>query len=107
MNDDHFEERDWIDTSAAFAPAVLGAAAGVLISDALSENARRPVGLSLACLGLAALTPMLIETMMNKVNGPGTRRGSQRTLQGIRDHGLHTREISFVEDELGESLGVG
>jgi hypothetical protein len=107
MNGDHFEERDWIDTSAAFAPAVLGAAAGVLISDALSENSRRPVGLSLACLGLAALTPMLIETMMNKVNGPGTRRGSQRTLQGIRDHGLHTREISFVEDELGESLGVG
>ena len=107
MNDDRYEERDWIDTTAAFAPAVLGAAAGVLISDALSAEARRPVGLSLACLGLAALTPMLIETMINRVSGPGTRRGSQRTLQGIRDHGLHTREIRFVEDELGETLGVG
>ncbi|MEJ6580308.1 MAG: hypothetical protein QNL68_10975 [Akkermansiaceae bacterium] len=107
MNVNRYEERDWIDTTAAFAPAVLGAAAGVLISDVLSSEARRPVGLSLACLGLAALTPMLVETMINRVSGPGTRRGSQRTLQGIRDHGLHTREISFVEDELGETLGVG
>ena len=107
MNTDRYNEPDWIDTTAAFAPAVLGAAAGVLISDVLSSEARRPVGLSLACIGLAALTPMLIETMMNKVNGPGTRRGSLRTLQGIRDHGLHTREINYVEDELGEVLGVG
>lgn len=107
VNDDRYEERDWIDTTAAFAPAVLGAAAGVFISDILNENTRRPVGLSLACLGLAALTPMLVETMLDKVKGPGTRRGSQRTLRGIRDHGLHTREISFVEDELGETLGVG
>lgn len=101
-----YDERDWVDTTAAFAPAVLGAAAGVLIADALSEKARRSVGLSLACVGLAALTPALVETMMRKVNGPQTRRGSQRTLQGIRDGGLPAREISYIEDELDE-LGVG
>ena len=104
---DHYEERDWVDTSAAFAPAVLGAAAGILVSEAMSPKARRPVGLSLACLGLAALTPLLVETAVKKVKGPGTRRGSMRTLRGIRDHGLQAREISYVEDELGEELGVG
>ncbi len=105
--DDHYDEDDWVDRTAAFAPAVLGAAAGVLVADALGEKARRPVGLSLACLGLAALTPMLVETVVKKVKGPGTRRGQARTLQGIRDHGLQAREISFVEEELGEELGVG
>lgn len=104
---DSYEEKDWVDTTAAFAPAVLGAAAGILVSDAMSPRVRRPVGLSLACLGLAALTPLLVETAVKKVKGPGTRRGSIRTLQGIRDHGLQAREISYVEDELGEELGVG
>ena len=102
-----YEERDWVDTTAAFAPAVLGAAAGILVSEAMSAKARRPIGLSLACVGLAALTPMLVETAMKKVKGPGTRRGSLRTLRGIRDHGLQAREIQHVEDELGEELGVG
>ncbi|MCX8239599.1 MAG: hypothetical protein ACJAT6_000449 [Akkermansiaceae bacterium] len=106
MND-IYEERDWVDTTAAFAPAVLGAAAGILFSEAMSDKARRPIGLSLACIGLAALTPMLVETAVKKVKGPGTRRGSLRTLRGIRDHGLQAREISYVEDELGEELGVG
>ena len=104
---DSYEERDWVDTTAAFAPAVLGAAAGILVSEVMSAKARRPVGLSLACVGLAALTPLLVETAVKKVRGPGTRRGSKRTLQGIRDHGLTAREISYVEDELGEELGVG
>ena len=106
MND-IYEERDWVDTTAAFAPVVLGAAAGILVSEAMSSRARRPIGLSLACIGLAALTPMLVETAMKKVRGPGTKRGSLRTLQGIRDHGLQACEIKHVEEELGEELGVG
>ena len=100
MNDS-YEEKDWVDTTSAFAPAILGAAAGVLMAEVLSDSARRPVGLSLACLGLAALTPALVETVVHKVSGPGTRRGSQRTLQGIRDGGLPARDISYIEEELG------
>lgn len=102
-----YEEKDWVDTTSAFAPAILGAAAGVLIAEVLSDNARRPVGLSLACLGLAALAPAIVETVVHKVNGPGTRRGSQRTLRGIRDGGVPTRDISYLADDLGEELGVG
>ena len=106
MNDSYHED-DWIDTTASFAPAVLGAAAGLLMADVLSDEARKPVGLSLACLGLAALTPMLVETMINKLNGPGTHRGSQRTLRGIRNSGLPPRDISYVGAEMGDELGVG
>ncbi|MDB4272133.1 hypothetical protein N9879_00790, partial [bacterium] len=102
-----YQEKDWVDTTSAFAPAILGAAAGVLIAEALSDGARRPVGLSLACIGLAALAPAIVETVVHKVNGPGTRRGSQRTLRGIRDGGLPPRDISYLDDELGEELGVG
>lgn len=104
MNE-NYDQRDWVDTTAAFAPAVLGAAAGVFIADVLSDKARRPAGLSLACIGLAALAPALVETMVARVNGPQTRRGSQRTLQGIRDGGLPARDISYLKDELGDELG--
>ena len=105
---ERYEEKDWVDTTAAFAPAVLGAAAGILAADALSEKARKPIGLSLACLGLAAVTPLLVESLINKVNGPRTRRGSQRTLRGIRDGGLPARDISYMDENLVEDeLGVG
>lgn len=105
--DDGYEERDWVDHTAALAPAMLGVAAGILLSEALSAKARRPIGLSLACLGVAALAPYIVESMVKKVKGPGTRRGSARTLQGIRDHGLQAREIRFVGDDLEAQLGVG
>jgi len=106
--EERYEEKDWVDTTAAFAPAVLGAAAGVMIADVLSEKARKPVGLSLACVGLAALTPLLVGAVIDKVNGPKTRRGSQRTLRGIRDGGLPARDISYMEEGYVEDeLGVG
>ncbi len=106
--EERYEEKDWVDTTTAFAPAVLGVAAGVLVADVLSDKARKSVGLSLACVGLAALTPLLVESVMNKVSGPKTRRGSQRTLRGIRDGSLPARDISYLDDNLIEDeLGVG
>ncbi len=106
--EERYEEKDWVDTTAAFAPAVLGAAAGVLLADVLSDRARKSVGLSLGCIGLAAITPLLVESVVNKVNGPRTRRGSQRTLRGIRDGGLPARDISYLDESLIEDeLGVG
>ena len=104
----NYEEKDWVDTTAAFAPAVLGAAAGMLLSEALSERTRKPVGLSLGCIGLAALTPLLVNAVINKVNGPRTVRGSQRTLQGIRDAGLPAEGDAFLDDGVvADELGVG
>ncbi len=106
--ENYHQEKDWINTTASVAPAVLGAAAGILVADVLSDRARKPVGLSLACLGLAAITPLLVGSVMNKVSGPETKRGSQRTLRGIRDGGIPARDISYLDEALIEDeLGVG
>ena len=108
MDTSYEEPKDWVDTTAAFAPAVLGAAAGMLVADVLDEKARKPIGLSLGCLGLAALTPLLVNVVVNKVNGPRTERGSLRTLRGIRDGSIPTRDINYLDDSVMEDqLGVG
>lgn len=106
--DDHYEQRDWIDNTTAIAPAVIGMAAGMLVGGALERDVRRTVGISLACVGLATLAPLLVASIVRKLNGPHSHRGSQRRLQGIRDGGAPVREIRYLENELGdEHLGVG
>ena len=102
-----FSDKNWIETSASFAPAVLGAAAGVLLGDLMLRDARRPVALTLAALGVAALAPSLVETVLDKVNGPNSRRGTRRTLRNIRDAGMTADEFADLEDEIGEQMFVG
>ena len=42
-------------------------------------------------------------TVRDKVAGPNTRRGTQRTLRSIREGaGAPARDIDYVEEELGE-----
>ncbi|NNC88252.1 MAG: hypothetical protein HKN82_07320 [Akkermansiaceae bacterium] len=95
--------RKWVDTSAEVAPAVLGVAAGIFLGDLMHRGARRPVALALAAVGIAAVAPTLLEAVKDRVAGPNTRRGSQRTLRTIREaSGAPTREIDYVEEELGE-----
>ena len=66
----------------------------------MHEGARRPVAFALACLGVAALTPGVVEVVRDKVAGPNTRRGTQRTLQSIREGaGAPAQEIDYVEEE--------
>lgn len=91
-------KRDWIETSALAAPALLGAAAGILAGELLHRNARRGLTLALGGLGIAALLPAVVEGVVNKVNGPNTRRGAQRRLDSIRAAG----RAGYVDDELEE-----
>lgn len=100
-------DKNWIETSASFAPAVLGAAAGVFLGDFMSRDARRPVALTLAALGVFALAPSVVEVVADKVNGPGSRRGTRRTLRNIRDAGISADEFADLEDEIGEHMFVG
>jgi hypothetical protein len=93
--------RDWQESSAMAAPALLGAAAGLLLGDLMHRGARRGVGLGLGILGVAALLPLAVGGIVNKVNGPATERGARRRLQGIRDAGASPHE-SGVDDELRE-----
>ncbi|MFK7909137.1 MAG: hypothetical protein AB8F34_00900 [Akkermansiaceae bacterium] len=100
-------DKNWIETSASFAPAMLGAAAGVILGDLMSREARRPVALALAALGAAALAPSVVGSVAEKVNGPNSRRGNRRTLRNIRDAGYSPDEFADLEDEIGEHMFVG
>ena len=92
--------RQLVESGSEAAPALLGAAAGILLADLMHERARRPVAFSLACIGLAALAPSVVGVVRHKVAGPQTRRGSQRTLRSIRDgSGVPPEKVAYVEEE--------
>lgn len=96
------EERRWVETAAISAPALIGAAAGVVLGDVMHSRMRKPVAISLAAIGLAALAPLVGTVVVDKVKGPTTRRGSQRTLRSIRDGGGYDLdEIELADEELG------
>ncbi|BCU75960.1 hypothetical protein [Luteolibacter sp. LG18] len=98
-NDSADTQRDWIETTALVAPGLLGAAAGMLLGDLMHRNARRGVAIALGGLGIAALVPLLVGGIANKVNGPETARGARRRLAGIRDAGA---DYPDVDEELRE-----
>ena len=100
-------DKNWIETSASIAPALVGAAAGVFLGDLMHRDARRPVALALAGIGLCAIAPVVVETVVDLVNGPRSRRGSRRTLRNIRDAGISPDEFADLEDEMGDQMFVG
>lgn len=98
-----FEECDpraWEETTALLAPGLFGAAAGLILGEVMHTNARRGIAIGLAGLGLAAVMPWVVSGVVNKVNGPASRRGVQRRLRGIRDAG------DGMVDETLEDVGV-
>jgi hypothetical protein len=100
--------RNWSDATADLSPVILGVATGIVLGDLMHRGARRPVAFTLICLGVAAAAPFLVDAVREKVVGPNTRRGTQRTLRTIREgSGAPAREIDFVEEELGEQIFVG
>lgn len=94
-------QKNWVDMTTAAAPTLLGMAVGVFLGDLMHRGARRPVAASLALLGVAALTPAVVGVVKDKVAGPSTRRGSRKTLDGIRGAGASS------EDEFGEDVYLG
>ena len=91
-------DKNWVETSASFAPVVFGAATGIIVGDLMHRDARRPVAFTLAVIGLCAIVPSLVGVVAEKVNGPETRRGTRRTLQSIRDAGITGDEFADLED---------
>lgn len=92
------DDRDWRENTALAAPALLGAAAGLILGEVMHSGARRGFAIGFAALGVAALVPLTVGGIVNKVNGPQTRRGARRRLEGIRSVGE-----GFVGDELAEA----
>lgn len=87
-------DRDWTEATALTAPALLGAAAGLILAEVMHDNARRGIAIGLAALGVAALMPLAVGGVVNRVNGPRTPRGVRRRIGAIRDAG------ASVDDEL-------
>lgn len=98
--DDDNYDRDWTETTALAAPALLGTAAGLILGEMMHRSARRGVALGLAALGVATLLPLVVSGVINKVNGPESSRGARRRLRKIRDAGAGD---SFIEDSLSET----
>ena len=92
----------WVETSALSAPAMLGAAAGLLLGDLMHPNARRAVGVGLGALGVLALLPLVVGGVRGLVTGPRSKYGVRRSIQRIRDAGIGTPDEEAVEAELRE-----
>jgi hypothetical protein len=92
----------WIENSALTAPALLGAAAGLLLGDLMHRNARRGVGIGLGALGVAALLPFVVGGVAGLVTGPRSKFGVRRNIQRIRDAGIVGAEYEDVDAELRE-----
>lgn len=92
----------WIETSALTAPALLGAAAGLLLGDLMHRGARRGVGIALGAVGIAALLPFVVGGVTDLVTGPRSKFGVRRKIQRIRDAGIVAPHYNDVEEELRE-----
>ena len=82
------------------APALLGAAAGLLLGDVMHRGARRGVGIGLGVLGVAMLLPMAVGGVAGLVAGPKSKMGVRRRIQGIRDAGIGSPADDEVDAEL-------
>lgn len=92
----------WVETSALTAPALIGAAAGLLLGDLMHRGARRGLGIGLGALGVAALLPFVVGGVTGLVTGPKSKLGVRRKIQRIRDAGIVDSGFDDVEDELRE-----
>jgi hypothetical protein len=77
MNPDDDGERTWTEATALAAPALLGAAAGLILGDLTA--------IGVAALGVATLLPLTIGFAIHLVNGPESKIGARRRLRKIRD----------------------
>jgi hypothetical protein len=92
----------WVETSALSAPALLGAAAGLLLGDLMHPSARRAVGVGLGALGVAALLPFVVGGVRGLVTGPRSKFGVRRSIQRIRDAGIGSPGEDSVDQQLRE-----
>ena len=89
----------WAETTADVGSAVLGAAVGIVVGDLIKEEARKPVAFVVACLGIAAIVPAVVDGVKEVVAGPRSRRGAKRTLRSIRDAGMANDQSELVEED--------
>ena len=92
----------WIETSALTAPALLGAAAGLLLGDLMHRSARRGVGIGIGVLGVALLVPLVVGEVAGLVTGPKSKVGVRRRIQRIRDAGIGSTDYDEADEDPSE-----
>lgn len=103
MADEHVNTTPvWVESSALAAPAILGAAAGLLVADLMHTKARRGLGLGLGILGIVALLPFAVDGVTTLIAGPRSKFGVRRKIQKIRDIGIGSPSLDEVDEELRE-----
>jgi hypothetical protein len=102
MADEYSEMNNpaWIETSALTAPALLGAAAGLLLGDLMHPSARKGLGIGIGALGIAALLPFVVGGVTGLVTGPRSKFGVRKNIQRIRDAGIVSSDYEDVDKEL-------
>lgn len=68
----------------------------------MHRGARRGVGIGLGALGVALLLPLVVDGVAGLVNGPKSKLGVRRRIQGIRDAGIGSPDYDEVDAELRE-----
>ncbi len=103
MDDQHADVTpQWMETTALAAPALLGAAAGLLLGDMMHRNARRGLGIALGALAVAAVVPIMVDGVAGLITGPRSRFGVRNKIQRIRDGGNGLPDHDEVDQELRE-----
>jgi hypothetical protein len=103
MSDEHTQTTPaWVENSTLAAPALLGAAAGLLLGDLMHPNARRGVGIGLGALAIVAMLPVVVGGVTSLITGPKSRVGVRRRIQRIRDAGIGAPDYDEVDAELRE-----
>jgi hypothetical protein len=73
-------------TAISVAPAAVGCAIGLLLSNHLKRRHRAPLATVFLTLAAAAVVPIAVDTVNRLIRGPQSRHGAIRTLEGIRSH---------------------
>ena len=83
----------------ATASAAGGCALGVLFGRGMGRKSASISALALLAAGALIAGPALADVIRRAANRPGTERGSQRRLDGIRDGSLPEGREIFAIDE--------
>jgi hypothetical protein len=92
----------WIENSALTAPALIGAAAGLLVGDLMRRGARRGIGIGLGAVGVMMVLPFVVGGLTGLVTGPRSKVGVRRSIQRIRDAGIGAPGYDEVDEKLYE-----
>lgn len=87
----------------SIAPAAVGCAVGLLLSNHLKRRRRAPLASVFLALAAAAVLPIAVDTVNRLVRGPQSRHGAKRTLNEIRSHDGLPYADAGEEELLGES----